>query len=77
MAIKNPVLPGRDGDPCVRNCCLDHADVCLGCGRKLSEILEWHDADPMRREVILDLANKRLVARRWLDPEPADQKNRA
>ncbi len=27
--------------PCVRNCCLDEHDVCLGCCRTLDEILAW------------------------------------
>ncbi|WP_156302871.1 DUF1289 domain-containing protein, partial [Methylogaea oryzae] len=24
--------------PCVRNCCLDSTDICLGCFRALAEI---------------------------------------
>ena len=35
--------------PCVRNCCLDEVDVCLGCGRLLAEILRWHAADADER----------------------------
>ncbi|EKO3464267.1 DUF1289 domain-containing protein [Vibrio fluvialis] len=27
--------------PCIRNCCLDDNDVCLGCFRTLEEILAW------------------------------------
>jgi len=39
--------------PCVRNCCLDHEDVCMGCGRLLSEILAWSQAsDDERREIL-------------------------
>ncbi|WP_215395837.1 DUF1289 domain-containing protein [Rheinheimera oceanensis] len=52
--------------PCVRNCCLDQHDCCLGCGRLLSEIIEWHNADGMRRGAILDLAAKRLTQRQQL-----------
>lgn len=52
--------------PCVRNCCLDEQDVCLGCGRLLSEILVWRDASPTERETILVLSAQRLAARdRW------------
>ncbi|MDN3685302.1 DUF1289 domain-containing protein [Vibrio sinaloensis] len=25
-------------NPCVRNCCLNERDICLGCGRTLQEI---------------------------------------
>ncbi len=27
--------------PCVRNCCLDKQDICIGCGRTLEEIKQW------------------------------------
>jgi predicted Fe-S protein YdhL (DUF1289 family) len=27
--------------PCVRNCCLNEDDICLGCRRSLSEIIAW------------------------------------
>ena len=27
--------------PCVRNCCLDTKDICLGCFRSIGEILVW------------------------------------
>jgi predicted Fe-S protein YdhL (DUF1289 family) len=50
--------------PCVRNCCLDDGDVCLGCGRHLAEILAWHQADADARRAILGQAAQRLAARR-------------
>jgi predicted Fe-S protein YdhL (DUF1289 family) len=28
--------------PCIRHCCLDEKDICLGCRRTLDEILNWH-----------------------------------
>jgi predicted Fe-S protein YdhL (DUF1289 family) len=49
--------------PCVRNCCLDDAEVCLGCGRTLDEILEWHQASVPRRLAILDAAGQRVDSR--------------
>ena len=27
--------------PCVRNCCLDQQDMCVGCFRVLDEIVGW------------------------------------
>jgi predicted Fe-S protein YdhL (DUF1289 family) len=50
--------------PCVRNCCLDDEDVCMGCGRRLDEILAWHAADAAGRHVILASAELRREARR-------------
>lgn len=29
--------------PCVRNCCLDNHDICMGCFRHLDEIIGWQD----------------------------------
>ncbi|MDC0610282.1 DUF1289 domain-containing protein [Vibrio sp.] len=46
-------------NPCIRNCCLDDDDICLGCRRKLSEILEWHDASVERKQQILDDSRQR------------------
>ena len=47
--------------PCVRNCCLNQHDCCLGCGRHVDEIIEWHQADGGRREQILQRAAERLA----------------
>ncbi|MFG0380258.1 DUF1289 domain-containing protein [Pseudomonas sp. zbq_18] len=48
------------GSPCRRQCCLDAQDICLGCGRTLSEILEWGKADDTRRRAICQSAQQRL-----------------
>jgi hypothetical protein len=58
-----PAENGRPASPCVRNCCLDDDDVCLGCGRRLDEILAWHSADDAGRRAILELAAARREAR--------------
>ncbi|HEY5716918.1 MAG TPA: DUF1289 domain-containing protein [Motiliproteus sp.] len=42
--------------PCIRHCCLDEADICLGCYRSLAEILQWGEADAHQRQTILDRA---------------------
>jgi predicted Fe-S protein YdhL (DUF1289 family) len=55
-----PPLPES---PCVRNCCLDDADVCIGCGRHVAEILRWSAADAREREDILARAAARRAAR--------------
>lgn len=39
--------------PCIRNCCLDDQDICLGCFRSMEEILQWGDASDQRRQEIL------------------------
>ncbi|MFN6969752.1 MAG: DUF1289 domain-containing protein [Rheinheimera sp.] len=50
--------------PCQRNCCLDQDDICLGCGRSLSEICGWHQADHAVKQQILSAAEQRLIAKK-------------
>jgi hypothetical protein len=49
--------------PCVRRCCLDERDICLGCGRSLNDILDWGSADDARRRAICQAAQARLSQR--------------
>jgi len=39
--------------PCVRNCCLDGNDICMGCFRSLTEITQWTLVDKKKREEFL------------------------
>jgi predicted Fe-S protein YdhL (DUF1289 family) len=50
--------------PCVRNCCLDDGNVCLGCGRSLAEIVRWSNAPDDEKREILERAKQRAAARR-------------
>ena len=45
--------------PCVRNCCLDDNDICLGCGRSLAEITQWSAASIEDKQKILIHATER------------------
>jgi predicted Fe-S protein YdhL (DUF1289 family) len=45
--------------PCVRNCCLNDEDNCLGCFRSVDEIMEWHVATEQRKQQIIELAETR------------------
>lgn len=49
--------------PCVKNCCLDREDICLGCGRSLDEIVRWGDANTPEKLQILLAAKKRKSSR--------------
>jgi uncharacterized protein len=48
--------------PCIRNCCLNEEDVCLGCFRLLPEIVGWAGADNPERQVILNNTEARREA---------------
>ncbi len=63
MRTQEPI----QASPCVRNCCLDADDVCLGCGRHLQEIIAWQQADRAERAAILERATARRAGR---DPLP-------
>ena len=45
--------------PCIRHCCLDEADICLGCFRSLDEITGWWEADQATRQAIVLRAEQR------------------
>ncbi|WP_091353090.1 DUF1289 domain-containing protein [Amphritea atlantica] len=49
----------RVDSPCVRNCCLDSDDICMGCYRTLNEILIWHSATEDEKQKILALCAAR------------------
>ena len=50
--------------PCVRNCCLDDDDVCMGCGRSLEEIIAWSAASDEDKAATLARSRERLARRR-------------
>jgi len=49
--------------PCRRQCCLDDAEICLGCGRTLQDIVDWSAADAAQRRSICQQAAARLQQR--------------
>jgi uncharacterized protein len=48
--------------PCVRNCCLNDKDICIGCFRSLEEINLWDQANYQQQLRILQNAEKRREA---------------
>jgi len=67
MTGKDPGSPVASTSPCVRNCCLDDDDVCLGCGRAIAEITGWNTSSPDERREILARAGERMERRRRQD----------
>ncbi|HED35124.1 MAG TPA: DUF1289 domain-containing protein [Gammaproteobacteria bacterium] len=45
--------------PCIRNCCLDEDDICLGCFRSIEEIMQWSQASENTKRCILENADTR------------------
>ncbi|MFK5915366.1 MAG: DUF1289 domain-containing protein [Woeseiaceae bacterium] len=46
--------------PCIRNCCLNESDICLGCFRSIDEICLWSRATEAEKQNILNLAEARI-----------------
>ena len=53
MASRNSEPSVGVPSPCVRNCCLDEADICLGCFRTITEITGWQAATESEKKEIL------------------------
>ena len=45
--------------PCVRNCCLNEKDICLGCFRHINEIIGWQAFPEEEKITILSACIKR------------------
>ncbi|MFT5083616.1 MAG: putative Fe-S protein YdhL (DUF1289 family) [Lentisphaeria bacterium] len=59
--VDTSVVP-HPASPCVRNCCLDDRDVCVGCKRTLDEILVWSASSAVGKLEILENTQKRSLA---------------
>jgi predicted Fe-S protein YdhL (DUF1289 family) len=57
--LKIEVHKDPQSSPCVRNCCLDDNDICLGCFRSLDEITSWTEVNEQTRQDFLTNANNR------------------
>jgi len=45
--------------PCIRQCCLDEHDVCMGCYRTLYDMRVWHGSSDKEKIHMLHLAKER------------------
>jgi uncharacterized protein len=50
--------------PCIRNCCLNDEDICLGCFRSLEEIVGWAESNNSIRQTVLEKTVCRRAAYR-------------
>jgi predicted Fe-S protein YdhL (DUF1289 family) len=56
--------PSQVPSPCIGLCKLDAERICLGCGRRMYEIVAWAEADDAKRLKIRAAAAARLPRRR-------------
>jgi predicted Fe-S protein YdhL (DUF1289 family) len=72
MPIERGDAGKRVASPCVRNCCLDDDDVCLGCFRTLKEICGWSASSDEERLEILERCKRRQASRATGSPMPRE-----
>lgn len=54
--------------PCVRNCCLNDNDICMGCFRTLDEIKDWLSlSDAGKNQVLEQCESRRLQKQQKYD----------
>lgn len=46
--------------PCIKVCQLDAANMCIGCGRLLSEVAAWSRMSPEQQQAVCEAAAQRL-----------------
>lgn len=64
MKIEQPHAAEVDiASPCVRNCCLDQQDICLGCNRHIEEIMAWRQLDNQAKKNVLMQCQQRQQQR--------------
>ncbi|WP_201020956.1 DUF1289 domain-containing protein [Pseudoalteromonas sp. H105] len=51
-------------NPCIRRCCLDDNDTCIGCFRTLEEILGWRSLSTAQKERIITECRVRKIQRK-------------
>ena len=45
--------------PCVRNCCLNKEDICVGCFRHIDEIVGWNNLSEVEKNHIVEKSEVR------------------
>lgn len=45
--------------PCIRQCCLDNNEICVGCYRSLDEIVSWQAYSTQVKKQVIQLCETR------------------
>ncbi len=52
--------------PCVKKCCLNEEDICVGCFRSLDDMRKWHKSTDDAKLEMLKVANERSIQAKQL-----------
>ena len=58
------------GKPCIKKCCLNEDNVCLGCFRTFDDMLQWNKANIEEKTLMLKKAQKRKKEHMLKDISP-------
>lgn len=59
IAGVNEISESKVLSPCIRHCCLDGDDVCVGCYRTITEIMNWQPSSDAQKRDILNRCSTR------------------
>ena len=45
--------------PCIRRCCLNEEEICLGCFRSFDDMCKWNKASREEKQQMLTVAEQR------------------
>ena len=45
--------------PCIKKCCLNEEDICMGCFRRFNDMLKWNKASINEKTEMLKMAEVR------------------
>ncbi|WP_309499881.1 DUF1289 domain-containing protein [Sulfurovum sp.] len=45
--------------PCIRRCCLNEENICLGCFRTFDDMRQWNKASIEEKQEMLNMAERR------------------
>ncbi len=80
--MKDPNIPSDElnqeavTSPCIRRCCLDDNDVCVGCCRTIDEIVGWSASSITEKRKIIVQCEERKAERRRQGLQVIDTKRK-
>ena len=58
------VAESSPASPCIRQCCLDEQDICVGCFRTIEEIIHWSASSDAEKTQIIERCKQRKEQRK-------------
>lgn len=47
--------------PCIKQCCLNKEDICLGCFRSFNDMLRWNKAGIEEKKEMMRIAERKKI----------------